>query len=366
MDEASQSTADQPAAQDGPAKPTTQEAPAGATAQDAPVEPTAQDGPAKPTAQDGPAKPTDLSRRAWWAALKRTVKQFNQDNLTDWAAVLTYYGVLSLFPGLLVLIAVLRLAGKSTMDKILTSLTAIAPGQTGSVLHTAVAHLEESQQSTAGILAVVGVVAALWSSSGYVGAFMRAANSIYDVPEGRPIWKTIPVRLGVTVLTGVIVTVAALAVLLTGGLAKQLGRLVGLGPQAVQVWDIVKWPVLVILISFVFAVLYWASPNARQGGFRWVSPGGVLAVVLWLIASGGFALYVANFGSYDKTYGALAAVIIFLVWMWISNLAILLGAEFDAELQRGRAIVAGHDPADEPYMALRDDRKISKQRAGDL
>jgi membrane protein len=181
----------------------------------------------------------------------------------------------------------------------------------------------------------------LWSASGYIGAFMRASNAIYDVPEGRPVWKTLPIRVGVTIVTGIIIAVAALAVVFTGGLAAQAGGLLHLGGTFVLVWDIAKWPVLVILISLLFAILYWASPNAKHGGFRWVSPGGLLAVLIWLLASGGFALYVANFGSYNKTYGTFAGIIIFLVWMGISNIAILLGAEFDAEMQRGRAIAAG-------------------------
>ena len=322
--------------------------------------------PDQPTAEQGPPKPTQLGGRGWWHALKRTVKQVNEDNLTDWAAALTYYGVLSLFPGLLVLIAALRLTGKSTTQRVLDGLTGIAPGPVRSILTSAVSNLQHGQQSTAGVLAVVGVVGALWSASSYVAAFMRAANAIYDVPEGRPVWKTLPVRLGITVLTGVIVAAAALAVILTDGIAHQLGRLLHLGSSVVFVWDVAKWPVLVLLISLLFAILYWAAPNARHGGFRWVSPGGLLAVVLWLVASAGFALYVANFGSYNKTYGSLAAVIVFLVWMWISNLAILLGAEFDAEMQRGRAMEAGHPPQDEPYMDLRDTRKIDQRHDTDL
>jgi len=191
-----------------------------------------------------------------------------------------------------------------------------------------------------------------------VGSFMQAANSIYDVPEGRPIWKKLPIRLGITIVVGLIVGVASLAVVLTGSLARQVGKLLGVGSSAVTVWNIAKWPVLVILIALAIAMLYWAAPNARHGGFRWVTPGSLLAVVVWIIASAGFVFYIANFSSYNKTYGSLAAVIIFLIWLWITNLAILFGAEFDAEMQRARAIEAGHSPTDEPYMELRDDRKV--------
>ena len=322
--------------------------------------------PNRPTAGDGPPSPTGLPRQHWWGVLKRTAEQFSTDHLTDWAAALTYYGVLSLFPGLLVLISALRLTGRDTTQRVLDNIGTLVPGATRDILTTAVQNLQEGQQSTAGVFALVGLLGALWSASGYVGAFMRASNSIYDVPEGRPIWKTLPIRLGVTVVTGVIVAVAALMVVFTGSLARAVGDLIGLGSGLVLVWDIAKWPVLHVLISLLFAILYWASPNAKHGGFRWVSPGGLLAVVLWLAASAGFALYVANFGSYNKTYGSLAAVIVFLVWLWISNIAILLGAEFDAELQRGRAMAAGHDPDDEPYVDLRDTRKVKPDSGSDL
>jgi membrane protein len=322
--------------------------------------------PDQPTAEEGPARPTQLDRGSWWGALKRTAKQFQADNLTDWAAALTYYGVLSLFPGLLLLISALRLAGRDTPQKVIDNLAGFAPGTVRDVLTGAANNLEQGGQSTAGVLAIVGLATALWSASGYVGAFMRASNAIYDVPEGRPIWKSQPIRIGITILAGVILAVTALAVVFTGTLADQAGRLLHLGSGVAQVWDIAKWPVLVLLISFLFAVLYWASPNARHGGFRWVSPGGLLAVLIWLAASAGFAVYVANFGSYNKTYGSLAGVIIFLVWLWISNIAILLGAEFDAELQRARAVAAGHPPDEEPYMELRDTRKLDRAEPDDL
>jgi membrane protein len=320
---------------------------------------------AAPTAADGPDKPSDLGPRSLWHAVKWTARQVSEDSLTVWAAALTYYAILSIFPGLLVAVTLLRLTGRHNTQVVLDNVAAIAPGPTRDILNSALTSLRDGAQSTAGVLAIVGVLGALWSASGYVGSFMQAANSIFDVPEGRPIWKKLPIRLGVTVLAGVIVAAAAIAVVLTGGLAEQLGRLVGVGPQAVAVWDIAKWPVLALLIGFLFAVLYWAAPNARQGGFRWISPGSLLAVVVWIVASAGFALYVANFSSYDKTYGSLAAVIVFLVWLWISNLAILVGAEFDAELQRQRAVRAGRDPQDEPYLPLRDSRKVSADEHGE-
>jgi len=212
----------------------------------------------------------------------------------------------------------------------------------------------------------VGLLGALWTASGYVSAFMRAANAVYDVPEGRPIWKTVPIRLAVTVVCGTLLSVSALAVVLTGQVARYVGNLVGLGDTAVTVWDVAKWPVLIFLIMVVVAILYWASPNVRQSGFRWVSPGGVLAVLVWLIASAGFGVYLANFASYNKTYGTLGGVIGFLVWLWISNIALLLGAEFDAELERGRAIEGGLPPDQEPFIPLRDDRKVNKNASPGL
>jgi membrane protein len=189
---------------------------------------------------------------------------------------------------------------------------------------------------------------------------MRASNAIYDVGEGRPIWKTAPVRLGVTVVTVTLIAISAVAVIVTGPLAKQVGNVVGLGSAAVTAWDIAKWPVLILVVSFMFAVLYWAAPNVKHPKFRWVSPGGILAVLLWIVASAAFAFYVANFSSYNKTYGAIGGVICFLTWLWISNIAVLLGAEFNAELERGRQIEAGYPEDHEPFLEPRDTRKLKK------
>ena len=189
---------------------------------------------------------------------------------------------------------------------------------------------------------------------------MRASNRIYDIEEGRPIWKTVPVRLGVTVVMVILLALSSVAVVLTGGLARQAGKLLGVGSTAVSVWDIAKWPVLLGIVSLMFAILYWAAPNVRHPGFRWLSPGGIVAVAAWVIASAAFALYVANFSSYNKTYGALAAVVVFLVWLWVSNVAALLGAEFNAELERGRWIEAGHPADEEPFVEPRDTRKMQR------
>ena len=310
--------------------------------------------------KDAPESPSDLKGRSWLGVLKRTGKEFSEDNLIDWAAALTYYAVLSIFPALLVLVSVLGLIGESATQPLIDNLGSVAPGPAQDIFTSAIENLQGSS-GAAGFFFIIGLLAAIWSASGYIAAFMRASNAIYDIEEGRPIWKTLPVRVGLTVLLRLLTAVSAIAVTLSGGLAEEVGGLIGVGDTAVQIWNIAKWPVLLLLVSFMFAVLYWAAPNVKQPGFRWISPGGVLAVIGWVIASLAFAFYVANFGSYNKTYGALAGPIVFLVWLWISNIMVLLGAEFNAELERGRAIQGGMRPEDkEPFVEPRDTRKMEK------
>jgi YihY family inner membrane protein len=304
-----------------------------------------------------PDGPTDLRARSWWQAVRRAVKEYQDDGLADWAAALTYYAVLSIFPAMLVVISLVGLAGQSVSQQFLDNIGTLAPGAVKQVLTNAFTELRKGAGG-AGLVALLGLAGAFWSASGYVGAFMRAANAVYDVPEGRPIWKTLPIRIAITVVTLVLLSISAIAVVVSGPVAQKVGDLIGLGSAAVTTFNIVKWPILIIVVGALIALLYWASPNAKQG-FRWVSPGGVLAIVVWLIASAGFGLYVANFGSYNKTYGSLAALIVFLVWLWITNIAILLGAELNAELERGRAIADGHPADAEPYVALRDTRTLN-------
>lgn len=316
-------------------------------------------------ARDGehaaPEAPTALPRGSWRTAAQRTLAEYQEDNLQDRAAALTYFSVQSIFPGLLVLVSLLGLVGASVTKSLIDELGKTVPGSVQTIVSSALTNLQ-SNHSAAGILAVVGLAGGLWSASGYVAAFMRASNVIYDVPEGRPAWKTIPIRLGVTLAMLVLLVISVVIVVVTGGIARHVGNAIGLGSVAVTTWDIAKWPVLLIIVSIMLAILYWASPNAKHG-FRWVSPGGLLAVLLWLAASAGFAVYVAFFGHYNKVYGSLGAVIIFLVWMWLSNVAILLGAEFNAELERERAIAGGLPPDREPFSELRDDRKLRKAEA---
>ncbi|MEV5440747.1 YihY/virulence factor BrkB family protein [Streptomyces sp. NPDC052682] len=327
---------------------------------DAPPSQEEEPGPGPEVERAAPDTPSRLPRGAWKAVLKGSLREFKDDELTDRAAALTYYSVLALFPALLVLVSLLGLAGKSATSSVLDNLRRLTPGSARDIITRAV----EQLQGNAGIgsvMAIVGLVLAVWSASGYVAAFIRAANAVYDMPEGRPVWKVLPVRLGVTVVLMVLAVISALIVVFTGGLARQAGTALGIGDTALTAWSIAKWPVLVLLVTVMIAILYWATPNAKVKGFRWITPGSFLALLIWLIASAGFAVYVANFASYNKTYGTMAGVIVFLVWLWITNLAILLGLEFDAETVRQRAIAGGMPPEEEPYTQPRDTRKWDEE-----
>lgn len=306
---------------------------------------------ARRASRDAPEGVTDLSVSSWTDALKRTVKAFREDKLTDWAAALTYYGVLAIFPALLVVVSALGLIGQSVTDSLISNLEDVAPGPAQEIFTDAIRNLQGARAAS-GVAFVIGLAAAFWASSGYVNGFMSASNSIYDVEEG-PLTKTLPVRLGLTLILMVLAAAIAFAVTLTGGLAKEAGNLVGVGETAVDVWGAAKWPVLLLLVSFLLAVLYWGAPNVKLP-FRLVSPGGLLAVLGWVIASVAFAFYVSNFSSYNKTYGALAGPIVFLLWLWISNICILLGAELNAELERSRKLQAGEiAQEDEPFVEPR-------------
>jgi membrane protein len=272
--------------------------------------------------------------------LKRTVSEFRDDNLTDWAAALTYYAVLSIFPALIVLVSILGLAGQSATNTVLDNINDLGPGPAKDIVTGAIKQIAASQ-GTAGVAFVLGLLGALWSASGYVGAFSRASNVIYETEEGRPFWKLRPVQVAMTLILLLFVAVSAIAVVISGPLASEVGKVFGIEGTAVTIFNIVKWPVIVLVVITMLAILYYGAPNVRHPGFRWITPGGVLAVLLWIAASVGFAFFVANFGSYNKTYGSLAGVIVFLVWLWISNCAVLLGAEMNAELERGRELESG-------------------------
>ena len=310
-----------------------------------------------------PQKPTDLDARSWWETLKRSVTQTKANGLTDWAASLTYYSLLALFPALLVLVALVGVFGEHprTTNALLDIVDRMGPESTVDTLRDPIEGVVRSKGG-AGALLGVGLVGALWSASGYIGAFIRASNTIYGVEEGRRFWKLRPLQLLVTLGMVLAAAFVAIAIVLTGGLAEAVGNQLGIGDSAVTVWGFAKWPVLALLVVTGFSLLYYLAPNVRQHGFRWMSPGALLAVVVWVVASVGFGFYVANFGSYNKTYGSLGAVVIFLVWLWITNLAILLGAQFDAELERSREIEHGVPGAHEAIQLPPRDMKKPRDR----
>ncbi len=318
-------------------------------------------------AEDGraPDSPTDLGGTSKKDTLKRTLKEFSADELTDSAAALTYYAVLALFPALIALISIVGLIGPSVTDSLLSNLKDVSPGPARDILTNAVNGIASSKGS-AGIAFVIGLVLALNSASGYVAAFTRASNNIYEVEEGRPVWKLKPQQIGITFVLIVLFVLIAVGVAVSGPLAKEVGKVFGVGSSAATVWDIAKIPVILAIVAFMLAFLYWAAPNVKQPGFKFVSPGGVVALVLFIVASLLFSFYVANFSSYNKTYGSLGGVIAFLVWLWITNIAILFGAEFNSELQRSQQREAGQAaPMDEPFLEPRDASKQEKKAAKD-
>jgi membrane protein len=301
----------------------------------------------KDVREDGSVEPSDLPPRGWWHVLKRTYAEFQDDNVTDWAAALTYYAVLSLFPGLVVLVAVLGLFGDpvTTTNSISNIvLQATHSGDTAKTVTNTVDQVIKSD-SGAGFALVVGLLGAIWSASGYIGAFIRANNVIYEIREGRPFWKLRPLQVAVTAVMVLLLALLLVSLVVTGELAKAIGSAVGVGDTAVTVWGIAKWPVMAMVFLFMLAVLYYTAPNVKLPRFRWITPGSVIALAVWAVATVGFAFYVKYFGHYNKTYGALAGVVIFLLWLWLSNVAVLLGAEFNSELERERELAEG-EPAE--------------------
>ncbi len=294
----------------------------------------------EPVRADYAPEGTD-ARTGLWPTLKRTALEFQEDNMTDWAAALTYYGLLSLFPALIALVSVLGLFGdpQTTTQQITDIVTQIGPSSAADTFAGPIESIT-SNRSAAGILFFVGLGTALWSASGYIGAFMRASNIAWETPEGRSFFKLRPLQLLVTLVMVILLAVVALALVMTGPVVQAVGDSIGVGDTALQVWDIAKWPVLLGVVILIFSLLYYASPNVKLPGFRFITPGAVFAVFVWLLASALFAFYVANFGSYDKTYGTLGGIVTLLVWMWISNLALLFGMELNAERERSRELDA--------------------------
>lgn len=297
-----------------------------------------------------------------FATLKRTLTEFNEDNLTDWAAALTYYGLLSLFPALIAMVSLIGLFGdpRSTTQSLTEIITSIGPSSGAETFSGPIKSITENR-GTAGVAFVLGLAVALWSASAYVGAFMRASNVIYETPEGRPFWKLRPLQVAVTLAMVIALALIAVALVLTGPIVEAVAKPLGIGSTAVDVWNIAKWPVLIAVFLLMLATLYYASPNVKLRGFKWVTPGSLLAVVVWIVASALFGFYVANFGSYDKTYGTLAGLVAVLVWFWITNLAILFGHQLNAERERTLEIEEGRPRAEreiqlEPRAEPKDQR----------
>jgi membrane protein len=326
---------------------------------------TTQTRPPDPDDPRKPDSPTDLTKPSLIFVLRKTAREFQQDQCTDLAAALTYYAVLSLFPALLVLVSLLGVfgQGRKTVDAVMDVAAGVVPGDAMNLVRPTIEHLV--QTPSAGVALVTGALAALWSASGYVGAFGRAMNRIYEIDEGRPVWKLRPLQLVLTLGGLVLAAVTAVMLAVSGPIADAVGRAIGLGSVAVTVWNIAKWPVILVCVVLAVAVLYYATPNVKQPKFRWISVGAGFAILVWVVASIGFGFYVSHFGSYNKTYGALAGVIVFLLWLWLTNLALLFGAELDAELERGRQLQAGLPAERDLQLPPRDTRAVDKNEAAE-
>lgn len=309
-----------------------------------------------------PQSPKDLKKPSWLHVVRKTMREFSADQCTDLAAALTYYAILALFPAAVAVLSLIGLVGQSekTVDTLLQILGDVGASGAADTLEPTLRQLAESQKS--GFALIFGLLAALWSASAYVNAFSRGMNRIYEIEEGRPIWKLRPIMLALTVVTVVLAALVGLALVLTGPAAQAVGDAIGVGDTATTVWNIAKWPVMLLVVILIVALLYYVTPNVKQPKFRWISVGAVVAIVVWILASAAFGFYVANFSSYDKTYGALAGVIVFLLWLWLTNLALLFGAELDAELERGRELQAGLPAEEEIQLPPRDTTKIEKSR----
>ncbi|MCL3837214.1 YihY/virulence factor BrkB family protein [Aeromicrobium duanguangcaii] len=317
---------------------------------------------AEPGKDGGPDSPKDLTKPSWFYVLRKTAREFSEDQCTDLAAALTYYSILALFPAAVAVLSLVGLVGRSdeTVDALVQILRDLGASGAADTLEPTLRELGQSQSSGLGL--IIGLAAALWSASGYVNAFSRGMNRIYEIGEGRPIWKLRPVMLLLTVVLVTLTAVVALGLVLTGPAAQAVGDAVGLGGTAVTVWNIAKWPVLLLVVIFIVALLYYVTPNVKQPRFRWISLGAVVAILTLVVASALFGLYVSNFSNYNKTYGSLAGVIVFLLWLWITNLALLFGAELDAEMERGRELQAGLPAEEEIQLPPKDTRQIEKAK----
>jgi len=302
----------------------------------------------------------EIDKPGWKYTAKSAFAEFQRDQCTDLAAALTYYSVLSVFPAILALVSLLGFfgQGKSTTTQLLDIVRQLGQSQVADQLKGPIDQIVNAQG--AGLALVLGLVGAIWSASGYVGAFGRAMNRVYQVDEGRPIWKLRPVVLLITVGLVVMAALVLVGLVVSGPLATAVGDAVGLGDLAKTIFTIVKWPVMLGIVIIMVAVLYYATPNVRQPKFRWVSVGAAVAILGWVLASVAFGFYVSHFGSYNKTYGSLAGIIVFLLWLWITNLALLFGAEVDAELERARQLQSGIEAEETLQLPPRDTRNSEK------
>ena len=312
-----------------------------------------------------PQSPTDLTKPSVIYVLRTTARQFGRDQCTDLAAALTYYAVLSLFPALLVMVSLLGVVGqgKRTTDAVLQVIRDLGPPGVVDTLHAPIQQLVNSP--SADFALVAGLLGALWSASGYVGALGRALNRIYGMEEGRPVWKLRPLQLVLTLVGLILAAAVAFMLAVSGPVAKAVGDAISAGHAALTVWNIARWPVILVFVIAAVAILFHATPNVRQPKFRWISVGAAVAILVWVAASVLFGVYVDNFGSFNKTYGTLAGVVVFLLWLWITNLALLFGAELDVELERGRELQAGLPAERDLQLPPRDTRGIEKNRAKD-
>ena len=310
-----------------------------------------------------PDSPTEVTKPSWRYIAKKTFREFTKDQCPDLAAALTYYSVLSIFPALLALVSLLGIFGQpeKTTGALLEIVQGFAPAETVDALREPLAQLSSS--SAAGLTLVLGILTALWSASGYVGAFGRAMNRIYEIDEGRPFVKLRGTMLAVTIVTVLIVVLLAAMLVLSGPVAESVGNALGLGGAVLTVWNIIKWPLIVLLVVAAIAILYYATPNVKQPKFRWMSLGSLIAMVIFLLASLAFGFYVANFSSYNETYGTIGGVIISLLWLWILNMSLLFGAEFDAEMERGRQLQAGIEAEETIQLPPRDTKQSDKLQA---
>ena len=303
-----------------------------------------------------------LSRASWKYTARKAATEFNRDECTDLAAALTYYAVLSLFPALLALVSLLGVfgQGESTTNALLDMLRQVGQDNVANQLRGPIDQM--TQSNAAGFALVLGLLGAIWSASAYIGAFGRAINRIYAIEEGRPFWKLRPLQLAITLVGVLLVAAVLIGLVVSGPVAQSVGDAIGLGDTAFTLWNILKWPVILAIVIVLVALLYYSTPNIRKPKFRWISVGATIAILTWVLASVGFAFYVANFSSYNKTYGSLAGVVVFLLWLWLTNLALLFGAEVDAELERASQLQAGVAAEEKLHVSPRETRAAEKRQ----